>query len=87
MWSPTQSVFKIFILAICSLAFVKSDSSKSITISHGDLTENLEQSSLIYGIFKEIRLNEESECAQQTKVILDGIQNKDVWALKSMITI
>lgn len=87
MWSPTQSVFKIFILAICSLVFVKSDSSKSITISHGDLTENLERSSLIYGIFKEIRLNEESECAQQTKVILDGIQNKDVWALKSMITI
>lgn len=86
MWSPTQSVYNISILAICLLvAIVKSDRSESITISHGDLIENLEQSSLIYGIFKEIRLSEESECKQDTQVILDGIQNKDVWALKSML--
>lgn len=85
MWSPTQSVYKILILAICLLVIVKSNSSESITISHSDLTKNLEQSSLIYGIFKEIDLSEESECVQDTKVILDGIQNKDVWALKSMI--
>lgn len=85
MWSPTQSVYKILILALLSLVIVKSDSSESIAISHSDLTDHLEHSSLIYGIFKEIRLNEDSECAQDTKVILDGIRNRDVWALKSML--
>lgn len=87
MWSPTQSVHKIIILAICSLMVVKAFNSDSVSISHSEITENLEQSSLIYGIFKEIRSNEDSECARDTKVILDGIQNKDVWALKSMIII
>ncbi len=83
MWSLTQSVHKILILAICSLSIVRSDGSEPTKISHSDPTENLEQSSLIYGILKEISLNEESECVHDSKVILDGIQNKVVWALKS----
>lgn len=82
MWSPTQSVCSIIISVICSLVLVRSDG-ESITINHSDRIENLEQSSLIYEIFKEIRLNEESECAHDINVILDGIQNRDVWALKS----
>lgn len=84
MWSPPRSVCKIFISILSSLVLVKSDSD-SIVISHNDLTKNLDQSSLMYGIFKEIRYNEESECAKEINVILDGIQNRDVWALKSMI--
>lgn len=83
MWSPKQSVYNILISIIFSLVLVRSDG-ESITINHSDLIENLEQSSLIYGVFKEIHLNEESECAQDINVILDGIQNRDVWALKSM---
>lgn len=78
MWSLTQSVL---ILSLCSLIIVKTAGSEPIKKS--DATENLEQSSLICGIFKEILRSEESECAQDVKVILDGIHNKDVWALKS----
>ncbi|KAJ6641361.1 Nose resistant to fluoxetine protein 6 [Pseudolycoriella hygida] len=83
MWSPTQSVFRFLILVvICSIATVESDGSQSIKDKQSDLTKYLEQSSLIYGVFKEILSNEESECVQDTNVILGGIQNKDVWALK-----
>lgn len=81
MWSLTQSVNKIWILSICSLLIAKLAWSESI--SHSDPTENLEQTSLAYGIFKDIVRSEESECVEDIKVILDGIQNKDVWALKS----
>lgn len=84
MWPLSQPVYRILILTICSFRIVRTDS-ESIKISQSDPVENLEQSSLIIGILKEINLNEESECAQESKVILDGIQNKDVWALKSKI--
>lgn len=87
MWSLTQSVNKILILSICSLVIFKSTRSEPLShnepLSHSAPTENLEQSSLAYGIFKDIVRNEESECVEDVKLILDGIQNKDVWALKS----
>lgn len=86
MWSLTQSVHKLLALLICSLLVVSNVGGESIVeLSEDDpVIDNLQHSSLVYGIFKEIRLNEESECAQDAKIILDGIRNRDVWALKSI---
>lgn len=83
MWSLTQLVYNVSVLSV--IIIVESTRSESIEISQRDATEHLDKSSLIYGIFKDILRNEESECARDVKVILEGIQNRDVWALKSKL--
>lgn len=48
-----------------------------------DRSSQLKHSSLFYGLLNEIVISDKSKCAKDAQIILDGIQNRNVWALKS----
>lgn len=82
--NTSSGTVSVVLLAFFVQQFCSTSTNDSI-IRNSSEPDQLQHITLLHGILSEIVLSESNQCATDANIILNGIQTRYVWALKSMI--